>query len=142
MVAGGPERQLFGGGPRSFHAARPSNPAEGYARGIGGIARMSDDGAPASGGSFGDYQLVTELGHGGMADVFLVVMRGPAGFSKLQVLKRLRADLADDGDFAAMLMEEARLAARLHHPNIVQTNGVGVIDGRPYLTMEYLDGQP
>jgi serine/threonine-protein kinase len=94
------------------------------------------------GGEWGGYQLVAELGHGGMADVFLVVMRGLHGFSKLQVLKRLRASLADDPEFVAMLVEEARLAARLNHPNIVQTNSAGEYNGRPFLTMEYLDGQP
>jgi serine/threonine protein kinase len=103
---------------------------------------LGDVGDDVLGGEWGGYQLLAELGHGGMADVFLVVMRGVGGFSKLQVLKRLRASLADDPEYGAMLVEEARLAARLSHPNIVQTNSAGQHKGRPYLTMEYLDGQP
>ena len=93
---------------------------------------------------FGKYRLLVELGHGGMADVFLAVVAGPAGsgFSKLVVLKRLRAALAEDPEFVAMLVDEARIAARLNHPNVVQTNEVGEVDGRYFIAMEYLDGQP
>jgi serine/threonine-protein kinase len=87
------------------------------------------------------YQLIATLGHGGMADVFLAVLRGPAGFNKLQVIKRLRPNLAQEPEFVNMFMDEARLAARLNHPNVVQTNEVGEIRGRPYIAMEYLDGQ-
>lgn len=87
------------------------------------------------------YQLIATLGHGGMADVFLAVLRGPAGFNKLQVIKRLRPNLAEEPEFVNMFMDEARLAARLNHPNVVQTNEVGEIRGRPYIAMEYLDGQ-
>ena len=94
--------------------------------------------------SIGKYRLVAELGHGGMADVFLAVDMGPAGlgFSKLVVIKRLRKDLADDPDFVAMLVDEARIAARLNHPNIVQTIEIGEANGQYFLAMEYLDGQP
>lgn len=77
-----------------------------------------------------------------MADVFLALARGPAGFNKLVVIKRLRSHLADDPDFHAMLIDEARLAARLNHPNIVHTNEVGEVDGRFFMAMEYLEGQP
>ena len=92
----------------------------------------------------GKYRLIAELGHGGMADVFLAVLAGPAGsgFSKLQVIKRLRPSLADDPEFVAMLVDEARIAARLNHPNIVQTNEVGQIGNLYFIAMEYLDGQP
>ena len=92
--------------------------------------------------AFGKYRLIAELGHGGMADVFLAVNQGPAGFSKLVVLKRLRAQIADDPEFVAMLVDEARLAARLNHPNVVQTNEVGNVGTSYYIAMEFLDGQP
>jgi phosphate transport system substrate-binding protein len=85
------------------------------------------------------------LGRGGMADVYLATRRGPAGFTKLVVIKRLRADLAQSPDAAryrALLLDEARLAARMHHPNIVQTFEVDDDDGEPFMAMEYLDGQP
>ncbi len=94
--------------------------------------------------SFGKYRLIAELGHGGMADVFLAVQAGPlgSGFSKLTVIKRLRPNLADEPEFVAMLVDEARIAARLNHPNVVQTNEVGEFDRQYFIAMEYLDGQP
>src|SRR5690242_19308500 len=88
-----------------------------------------------------ELRLLLELGRGGMGIVYLAVARGHAGFTKLKVVKRLRPDLAADPAAVEMFLEEARLAARLSHPNIVQTNEVG-FDGRHYsLEMEYLDGQ-
>jgi serine/threonine protein kinase len=89
----------------------------------------------------GRYRLIAELAHGGMGDVYLGVAQGPAGFSKLMVIKMLRPALADDEQFLAMFLEEARLAARLNHPNIVQTVEVGNEGRRFFLAMEYLEGQ-
>src|ERR1051325_6107613 len=88
------------------------------------------------------YRLIAELGHGGMAEVFLAVASGPAGFNKLVVIKQIRAELADDPEFLNMFLDEARLAARLSHPNVVQTNEVGHIGNRYFIAMEDLDGQP
>jgi tRNA A-37 threonylcarbamoyl transferase component Bud32 len=90
----------------------------------------------------GKYRIVFPLGQGGTADVFLAVAEGPSGFQKLVVVKVLRKSLASDEDFRQMFLSEARLAARLHHPNVVQTNEVIEVDGAPVLVMEYLDGQP
>ncbi|MBL9108085.1 MAG: serine/threonine protein kinase [Myxococcales bacterium] len=92
----------------------------------------------------GKYRLIAELGQGGMANVFLAVTQGASGldFSKLVVLKKLREHLATDPDFVSMFMDEARLAARLNHPNVVQTYEVDRSDDELYLAMEYLDGQP
>jgi len=92
--------------------------------------------------SLGKYRFVASLGHGGMAEVFLAVAQGPAGFNKLQVIKRLRPNLAEDPDLCAMFLDEARLAARLNHKNVVQTNEVDRIDDQYFMAMEYLDGQP
>src|SRR5215470_12051463 len=92
--------------------------------------------------AFGKYRLIAELGHGGMADVYLAVARGPAGFSKLVVIKRLRANLVDEPEFVSMLVDEARLAGRLNHPNVVQTNEVAQVGDQYFIAMEYLDGQP
>ncbi len=92
--------------------------------------------------SLGKYRFVATLGHGGMAEVFLAVALGPAGFNKLQVIKRLRPNLAEDPDLCAMFLDEARLAARLNHRNVVQTNEVDRVDGQYFMAMEYLDGQP
>ena len=102
------------------------------------------DDTPTGDTTFGKYKLIALLGQGGMADVFLAVLGGPEGlgFSKLVVLKRLRANLANDKEFVSMLVDEARIAAKLNHPNVVQTHEVGVIDGEYYIAMEYLEGQP
>jgi serine/threonine-protein kinase len=91
---------------------------------------------------FGKYRLVAELGHGGMADVYLAVARGPVGFNKLTVIKRLKENLVEDPEFVSMLLDEARLAARLNHPNVVQTIEVGEEGKQYFIAMEYLDGQP
>src|SRR5262245_26995906 len=92
----------------------------------------------------GKYRLVAKLGKGGMAEVYLAVIEGPdgLGFTKLVVVKRLHRELADDPEFVAMLVDEARLAARLNHPNTVQTHEIGEVDGQYFIAMEYLDGQP
>ncbi|WP_437306299.1 serine/threonine protein kinase [Sorangium sp. So ce388] len=92
--------------------------------------------------SLGKYRFIATLGRGGMADVHLAVAVGPAGFSKLQVIKRLRPNIADEPEFRDMLLDEARLAARLNHRNVVQTNEVGLEDDEYFIAMEYLDGQP
>ncbi len=89
----------------------------------------------------GKYRLISRVGDGGMADVYLAVAQGIQGFSKLLVLKVLRGSLARDPDSRRMFMHEARLAARLSHPHIVQTYEVGVIEGKYVLVMEYLEGQ-
>jgi serine/threonine-protein kinase len=91
---------------------------------------------------FGRYRLVAELGQGGMAQVFLALSQGPVGFNKLVVLKLIREQFAEDPEFLTMFLDEARLAARLNHPNVVQTNEVGQEAGRYFICMEYLEGQP
>jgi serine/threonine-protein kinase len=91
--------------------------------------------------SFGKYTLIAKIGHGGMAEVFLAAVRGPAGFTKLCVLKRLHPHLEEEDALVGMFLDEARLAARLNHPNVVQTYEVGDVEGLHFLTMEYLEGQ-
>ncbi len=76
-----------------------------------------------------------------MADVFLSVARGQMGFNKLAVIKRLRQALAEEPAFRTMFLDEARLAARLSHPNIVHTYEVGEQNGVYFIAMEYLEGQ-
>ncbi|HEU4405533.1 MAG TPA: serine/threonine-protein kinase [Polyangiaceae bacterium] len=90
----------------------------------------------------GRYRLIARLGEGGMAQVYLALVRGPAAVAKLFVIKQLRPELACDEEFRAMFLDEVRLAARLSHPNIVQTYEFAEHEGRPIIAMEYLDGQP
>lgn len=88
----------------------------------------------------GKYRLIAEIARGGMGVVYLAVSTGPGGFSKLLVVKELRAELANDPAFREMFLEEARLAARLSHPNVVQTYEVAEENERHFLVMDYLDG--
>ncbi len=90
----------------------------------------------------GRYRFIGEIGRGGMANVYLTATRGAlGGFQKLVVIKLLRAELAEEPEFRQMFLAEARLAARLNHPHVVQTYDVGEDDGRYYLAMEYVEGQ-
>src|SRR5215467_7390270 len=102
-----------------------------------GIGASTEPGPTA----FGKYQLFASLGRGGMSEVFLAVARGPMGFNKLAVVKRLKTQLADDPALLEMFLDEARLAARLNHPNIVHTYEVGECAGAYFIAMEYLEGQ-
>ncbi len=97
---------------------------------------------PLASRTVGPYRLVASLGRGGQADVYLAVPRGPAGFSKLIVIKSIRHEMEHDPRFRDALIAEARLAAKLQHPNIVQTLEVGDEAGLLYMAMEFLDGQP
>jgi serine/threonine protein kinase len=100
---------------------------------------------------FGKYQIIEELGSGGMAVVYLAVARGPSAFKKLVVLKLLReSETSSESDtesatertaWVDMFLNEGRLAARLNHPNVVQTLEAGEAQGRHLIVMEYLDGR-
>ncbi|MEN9799174.1 MAG: hypothetical protein RL653_2870, partial [Pseudomonadota bacterium] len=66
---------------------------------------------------------------------------GASGFEKVLVIKRILPSLGEDEDFVEMFFDEARIAARLNHPNLVQIFDVGEVEGVPYLAMEYLAGE-
>ncbi|WP_394843845.1 protein kinase [Pendulispora brunnea] len=89
----------------------------------------------------GRYELVAELARGGMGIVYLACVQGPGGFSKLLIIKELKPEFVDDPAILSMFVEEARLAARLQHPNVAQTIEVAQEGNRPYIAMEYLQGQ-
>ena len=90
----------------------------------------------------GKYETFASLGSGGMADVFLAIARGPKGFNKLIVVKTLKPEFVREPSFVEMFLDEARLAARLNHPNVVQTQEVGESGGTYFIAMEFLEGQP
>ncbi|MCU0656961.1 MAG: serine/threonine protein kinase [Polyangiaceae bacterium] len=90
----------------------------------------------------GKYRVVGLLGRGGMAEVALVVAGDREATSKLLVVKRILEEHAADPEFVTMFMDEARLALRLNHPNVVQTFEVDSEEHVPFLTMEFLAGQP
>ena len=90
----------------------------------------------------GRYELLTRIGQGGMAEVHLAMQRGPAGFEKLVVIKLVHEHLASQQAFVDMLFEEGRLAGMIKHPNVVDIYDLGDADGRYFVAMEYLDGEP
>ncbi|MDP9152146.1 MAG: serine/threonine protein kinase [Myxococcota bacterium] len=88
----------------------------------------------------GPYELIQRLATGGMAEVYLARREGPHGFQKIVAVKRILPQFARDPDFVAMFVDEARVCARLGHPNIVQVFDFGEQDGELYMAMEYVDG--
>jgi serine/threonine protein kinase len=90
---------------------------------------------------FGKYLLVGEIAVGGMAEVFLAVHKGVEQFIKVVVIKRVLPHLSNNPDFVRMFVDEARLEARLEHPNIVRTYEFGEVDGHYFTAMEYLPGE-
>lgn len=90
--------------------------------------------------TLGKYTLVRKLATGGMAEVFLARAEGPGGFAKKCVVKRILPHFNDDPRFIEMFLGEARLAAELNHPNLVQIFDFGQADGQYFLAMEYIDG--
>ncbi len=89
----------------------------------------------------GRYDVDRLLARGGMAEVYLGKAQGPAGFSKTVVIKRILPDLAEDPQFIEMFLSEARLAAELSHPNVVQVFDFGEHQGQYFLAMEYVQGE-
>jgi serine/threonine protein kinase len=93
------------------------------------------------GWTIGRYTLYGEIASGGMASVHIGRMVGDVGFAKLVAIKRLHGHLARDPDFLQMFLDEARLASRIRHPNVVQPLDVLTVDGEVLLVMEYVHGE-
>ena len=89
---------------------------------------------------FGRYQLLRKIASGGMGEVLLARIAGQQGFEKLLVIKRILPHLVEEEEFFTMFFDEARIAARLNHPNIVQIFDMGEVSGAHYLAMEYVAG--
>ncbi len=91
---------------------------------------------------FGDrYWLTDLLAVGGMAEIYLARQNAMAGFEKDVVIKRLKPELARDKRIVEMFLDEARIGARLNHPNIVHVYDVDEHEGLPYIAMEYIRGE-
>lgn len=88
----------------------------------------------------GPYLLVRRLAKGGMAEIFLARKEGPEGFARDLVVKRILPHLSEDPDLMAMFREEARIVARLGHPNVVHVYDFGEVGGTAYLVMELVRG--
>jgi serine/threonine protein kinase len=90
--------------------------------------------------SIGRYEILSLLGQGGMARVFLALQRGAFASEKLVVIKQLHPELVSDETFLTMFMDEARIALQLNHPNVMHTYEVGSEGDDYFLAMEFLEG--
>ncbi len=88
----------------------------------------------------GRYEVLGRLGRGGMATVYLCRTRGDGGFTRRFAMKVLRTHLSESAEATHMLLREARLTGRLHHPNVVSVVDIGWNRGQPYLVMDYVAG--
>ncbi|HET6582840.1 MAG TPA: serine/threonine-protein kinase, partial [Nannocystaceae bacterium] len=88
----------------------------------------------------GRYELIHRLGHGGMATVYLGRALGTAGFEKLVAVKVIHPHLASEPEFVEMFLDEARIAARIHHPHVVEILDLGREDDVFFMVMEYVEG--
>jgi serine/threonine protein kinase len=94
----------------------------------------------AAGERWGQYVLEERIASGGMAEVFRARRTGAEEFSKLVCIKRLHRQFSRDGEFVALLLEEARTGSKLRHRNVVAIDDLGEHDGRYFLAMEYVNG--
>ncbi len=121
------ESGFAGSGP----GAGPAPAANGSAQVYGGAFRDVD---------FGPYRLIERIAVGGMAEVFKAKRGGVEGFEKIVAVKRILPHLSDNKEFVDMFVDEAKMVARLSHPNIVQIFDLGRIEGSYYIAMEYVHG--
>lgn len=96
--------------------------------------------SPSAGLVLGRYALHAELASGGMATVHLGRLMGPVGFARTVAIKRLHAMFAKDPEFVSMFLDEARLAGRIRHPNVVPVLDVVAEQNELFLVMEYIHG--
>jgi len=89
----------------------------------------------------GRYHVVGRLATGGMAEILLGKLLGPSGFERPVVIKRILPILADQESFVKMFVDEARVVARISHPNVVQVLELGEERGELFIAMEYLEGE-
>ncbi len=92
-------------------------------------------------GRLGKYELLVSIGAGGMAKVYLARQHGPVSFAKLVVIKTIHAHLERNEQFVKMFLDEARIAAQISHPNVIQVFDLGIENDTYFIVMEYLPGQ-
>ncbi len=89
----------------------------------------------------GRYTILCELGVGGMATVYLGRSRGLGDFERLFAIKMIHENLCESPEFVSLFLNEARIAARIHHPHVVPVYDIDIEDGRYYLSMDYVSGE-
>jgi serine/threonine-protein kinase len=107
----------------------------------GGLSAAPAASALGPSRTIGRYALYAEIASGGMAAIHIGRLMGPVGFARTVAIKRLHPPLAKDPEFVAMFLDEARLAARIRHPNVVSTLDVVATEGELFVVMEYVQGE-
>ena len=118
-------------------SSEPSTPRAGTAPRTKGIRLLDPDDERRL---LEPYELIGEIASGGMATVFLARLAGAGGFQRFVAIKRLYPHLEREEQFVKMFLDEARLAAGIHHPHVVPILEVGVSDAGYYLVMEFIEG--
>jgi len=90
---------------------------------------------------FGKYQILDRIAYGGMAELYRARIRGDQGFQKLVALKKMHTHFSIEPEAVEAFIQEAKLAAFLQHPNIVQIYDFGCMEGAYFIVMEYLQGK-
>lgn len=90
--------------------------------------------------AFGDYVILKKVASGGMGEVFQAELRSIGGFRRQVAIKTILPELTGEGDFVTMLLDEARLVARLQHPSIVQVLNCGCFKGTYFIVMDFVEG--
>lgn len=90
--------------------------------------------------SFGRYELLLKMASGGMATLYLARITGPEKFEKLLCIKKIHDHLADDREFTEMFLDECRIAALIHHPNVATVFEMGRVDASYFMALEYVHG--
>src|ERR1700689_1284290 len=98
-------------------------------------------GVPEAPRMLGRYALYERIASGGMASVHIGRLLGPVGFARTVAIKRMHPQFAEDPEFVSMFLDEARLAARIRHPNVVPTLDVVAMSGELFLVMDFVQGE-
>ncbi|HJV48780.1 MAG TPA: protein kinase [Geothrix sp.] len=126
--------------PFEWAAANPPAPREAAAS-PAPAPKAEVPGAPQVLEEYGNYFLLEKIAVGGMAELFKAQQRGVQGFQKIVAIKRILPHFSDNEDFVTMFIDEAKLAAQLTHPNIVQIFDLGKAGSSYYIAMEYVNGR-
>ena len=102
---------------------------------------MSNSDKLSRGTILGRYELLLPIAQGGMATVWAARQKGSRGFQKTVAVKTMLPQLSDDPQFEQMFLDEASLAARIHHPNVAEILDLGEQDDVLYIVMEWVDGE-
>jgi len=127
--------------PFSWDASREGGSGAPATAPPAGVAPSGTAGQAAVLEEYGNYYLLEKIAVGGMAELFKAQQRGVQGFQKIVAIKRILPHFSDNEDFVTMFIDEAKLAAQLTHPNIVQIFDLGKAGSSYYIAMEYVNGR-